>query len=560
MSRNYFLTALLFILIFNLSCTKQDNSMEDKMENLPGIAERVKAYAPTQISYDISSFTDNEKTLVKLLLEAGKMADEIFWMQTSPDAIAIRDSLAKLNTPEGKDLYEYVMINYGAYDRIYENMRFAGEGTHKRPDGGTYYPQDMTKEEFEKYVKENPAQKEELESQYTVVQRDGKKIKAVPFHLAYPTIMKIADKLDEAAKFADNPTFKNYLILRAKALRTDDYLESDMAWMDIKNSKIDIIIGPIENYEDAIFNYKTAYECVIMVKDEEASKELEFFNNHVLDFEKHLPYEQKYIREKVGTGTQINFVNVLYFGGDCQKGTKTIAASLPNDARVREAKGGGKNSMYKNMMEAKFDKIVVPIGKKILDQSLVQFIDKKSFIDFVTLHEVSHTLGRDYVFGKDSLTIRKALKEKHSAIEEAKADILSMHNHKTLLDMGIYNKEQLKKAMVTYLAGLYRSIRFGVEEAHGKANLIQLNFLFEKGAIVKNKDGKLSIKEDIFFEKVAELAKIILTIEAEGNYDGAGKLLEQYGKMTPAIDDVIKELKDVPRDLDTKYEMINSKK
>ena len=556
------LSLFIAILLFASSCTKTDDAKtkEESMTNseLPSIADRVKAYAQTDIKIDISKLTDNQKKLIQNLIEAGKIADEIFWQQNSFDAIAVRDSLTKLNNPDLKDVLEYVKINYGPYDLIHEHQRFVGEGPQKRFDGGTYYPQDMTKEEFEKYVAAHPEQKAELESQYTVVVRDGAKLKAVPFHEAYPLTMKLADKLEEAAKFADNPSFKNYLLLRAKAIRTDDYFESDMAWMDIKNSDIDIVIGPIENYEDAIFNYKTAYEAVVMVKDLDATKDLAMFNEHVLTFEKNLPYDKKYIRDKVGQGTQINFVNVAYFGGDCQKGIKTIAASLPNDPKVREAKGGGKNSMYKNMMEAKFDKIVIPIGKQILEPSLIPYLDKKAFITFVTLHEVSHTLGRDIVFGTKDVSVRKSLKEKYSAIEEAKADILGLYNHKILVDMKIYDNDYLKKTMTTYLAGLYRSIRFGAEEAHGKANLIQLNFLRESGAIVKTKDGKFAFDEKIFWTKVAELAKMLLTVEAEGDYAGAGKLMDKYSKMSDEIKQVIDSLKDIPRDLDTSYELIGT--
>ncbi|MFA6571052.1 MAG: hypothetical protein WCT77_07425 [Bacteroidota bacterium] len=531
-----------------------ENKVQEPQNGLPDIATRVNAYALTEIRADMTKLTDREKQLVRLLVEAGKLADEVFWMQTSTDAVSVRDSLKKLNSPESKDVLEYVMINYGPYDRIYDNMRFVGKGPEKRPLCGTFYPQDMTKEEFEKYIKDNPNQKDSLENQYTVVRRDRKKFVAVPYYTAYPLIEKIALKLEEAATFADNPSFKNYLLLRAKALRTDNYYDSDMAWMDIKDSKIDVVIGPIENYEDGIFNYKTAYETVVMIRDEEASKELEMFNKHIMDFEKNLPCDKKYIRDKVGTGTQINFVNVVYFGGDCQKGTKTIAASLPNDPKVRESKGGGKNSMYKNMMEAKFDKIVVPIAQEILDPSLVPFVDKKAFISFVTLHEVSHTLGRGYVYGNDALSVRKAMKERYSAIEECKADILGIYNIKHLVKFGIYNNDYAKRSMVTYLVGLYRSIRFGAEEAHGKANLIQLNFLFEKGAIKKIKDGKFTIDEAIFFDKAAELAKLVLEAEDTGDYAKAGEILEKYGKMTKDIEEVITKLKNVPRDLDTKYE------
>jgi hypothetical protein len=557
MKKFFLLVISILFVIFFLSCQKQEQPklseavMSDT--NLPSISERVKAYAPTIIKTDLSKFSDNQQKLVRLLVEAGAIADEIFWQQTSFDAIPVRDSLKNLNTPDSKDLLEYVLINYGPYDRIYGASRFTGNGPAIRPTGGTYYPADMTKTEFEQYIKSHPGQKDELESQYTVIVSDGSNLKAVPFHIAYPLAAKLADKLDEAAEYADNPSFKNYLKMRAKAIRTDDYFKSDMAWMDVKNSDIDVIIGPIENYEDALFNYKTAYEAVVMIKDAEATKELEMFNKHVLDFEKALPYDKKYIRNKVGEGSQINFENVVYFGGDCQKGIKTIAASLPNDPKVREAKGG-KNSMFKNMMEAKLEKIVVPIGQKILDPSLVSYVDKKAFVTLVTLHEVSHTLGRSTVFGNDKLTVRKALKEKFSAIEEAKADVLGLYNHKILRDMNVYNDDYVKKAIVTYIAGLYRSIRFGTEEAHGKANLIELNFLRDNGAIIRNTDSKLSYDANIFFSKVAELAKTLLTLEAEGDYNAAVKLLDKYCKMTDEQSEIIKSLKDIPRDIDTKYE------
>jgi len=553
-----YLGFILFSILVIQSCgEKQNGTKKDEAMNKlnPALQERIDLYAPVNITADISKLSANEQKVIGLLIEAGKIADEVFWKQTAPSAIPTRDSLRKLNTAEARQALDFVMINYGPYDRIDDSKRYLGIGPDKRPEGGNFYPLDMTKKEFEDFIKNNPQMKDDFESQYTVIVRENGLLKAIPYHKAYPEVFKIAEKLEEAAKYADNPSFKTYLIERAKALRTDDYFNSDMVWMDIRNSNIDVIIGPIENYEDAMFNYKTAYEAVVMVKDEVATKELELFNKHVKDFEDRLPYDKKYIRKQVGSGTQINFVNVLYFGGDCQQGTKTIACSLPNDPKVREAKGGGKNSMYKNMMEAKFDKIVVPIAEKLLEPEQAKFTNKKAFMTFVTLHEVSHTLGRGYVFGNDALSVRKALKERYSAIEECKADILGIYNQKHLFDMGIFKSDDLKKAMATYLPGLYRSIRFGAEEAHGKANLIQLNFLFEKGAIMKNSNGKFVINEDIFFEKCAELAKLVLTIEAEGNYKKAGEILEKYGKVNKDIQDAIDLLKSIPRDLNTTYKM-----
>jgi hypothetical protein len=302
-----------------------------------------------------------------------------------------------------------------------------------------------------------------------------------------------------------------------------------------------------------MFNYKTAYEAVVMVKDFEASKELDMYNENIPLFQEKLPCKKEYIGEVAGTGTFLQVVNVAYFGGDCQRGIKTIAAALPNDPKVYETKGS-KKSMYKNMMEAKFDNIVKPIASVLIDEEDFKYVDKKAFTSFVTLHEVSHTLGRGYVYGNKELPVRKALKERYSAIEECKADILGMYNHKHLFEKKLIDKDYLKKAMVTYLAGLYRSVRFGIESAHGQANMIQMNFLREKGAIYKTKSGKMKINEDIFFDKVGELAAIILNIQAEGDYNAAGKLMDKYRVMTDEIKQEISLLKKIPTDLNTTYD------
>lgn len=545
------LIAVLFTVAL-ISCGKKEQPKEKSMDNLPSIRERIEAFAPVEIKVDLSFLNDRERKVVELLVEAGKLADSIFWKQTSPDAIAIRDSLAKLNSPESKDLLKLVNIFYGPYDLVYEGLRFVGKGPELKPKGANFYPLDLTKEEFEKYVAMHPEQKEELESQYTIVVREGNRLKGIPYYRAYPEVEKIAQKLIEAANFCENETLKRYLLLRAEALRTDDYFESDMAWMDIRNSNIDVVIGPIENYEDALYNYKTAYEAIVMVKDIAATKELEIFEKNLDYFEHNLPYDKKYIRKTAGKGNVLQIMNVVFFGGDCQAGTKTIANSLPNDPRVIELKGG-KKSMFKNMMEAKFDKILVPIAEKLLEPNLVKYVDKKVFTSFVTMHEVSHTLGRGFVFGNESLTVRKALKDRYSALEECKADVVGMYNHKHLLAKGLIDENYLEKAKVTYVVGLFRSIRFGAEEAHGRANLIQLNYLREKGIISYN-NGKLTINSAGFFAGIESLANLVLKTQAEGDYEKAGEIIARYGKLDNETKKMIDLLKSVPRDIDTFYE------
>lgn len=552
MKRYSTLVMVLITAVGLLGCGKQqeDGGQMDKQDNV--VAERLPMYADTEIAVDLSGLTERQQQLIAKLVEAGRLVDEVFWMQSSHDAISARDALAAATGEAEKNDYRYLMIHYGSYDRIFEGERFTGEGADHKPAGSGFYPEDLTAEEFENYVEAHPDQKAMLESQYTVVLRDGDALKAVPYHQHYPQTKEIARLLMEASELADNPSLKKYLTLRAEAIATDDYYASDMAWMDLEGNDIDVVIGPIENYEDGLFNYKTAHECAVMVKDPDATAELQMFKQHIDAFEHALPIKEEYKRESAGSGNVLEVVNIVYFGGDYNAGVKTIAASLPNDPRVTQAKGG-KKQMYKNMMEAKFDKIVVPIAEEILASDLIPYVDRKAFTSFVTLHEVSHTLGRGYVYGNDELSVRKAMKERYSAIEETKADILGLINNRLLHEEGIVTDEQLKKTMATYVAGLFRSLRFGAEEAHGQANLVQLNWLRERNAITVNDNMTYAIDFDLFLDAAAELATEVLTIEIEGNYDGAGELLTKYGKMTDEIDSAIERLKDIPRDLNTRY-------
>lgn len=443
-------------------------------------------------------------------------------------------------------------IFYGPYTQVYDNLRFVGSFSERKPKGANFYPIDMSKEEFEQYVNKHPEWKEELESQYTIVVRNKGRLKAIPYSKAYPKIELMAQKLEEAAKYCDYESLKKYLILRATALRTDNYFESDLAWMDVKNSVIDVVIGPIENYQDELFNYKTAFEAMVMVKDQEGTKQLDMFEKNIDYFEHNLPYDKKYIRKSAGRGNILQIMNIIYFGGDCQAGTKTIANSLPNDPRVHELKGG-KKSMFKNIIEAKFEKILLPIGQKLLTEDVRGKLNKKSFTSFVTLHEISHTLGRGFVYGKDSISVRKALKGNFSAIEECKADLLGLYNHKHLYKLGLISKEFLDSTIITYVAGLFRSIRFGIESAHARANLIQLNFLKQRGSI-KYEKGKVKIVIPKILDDVRDLANLVLTIQAQGNYNEASRIIDNFAKLDAETINILKQIESVPRDLDTSYD------
>lgn len=540
---------IIVLLIAVAGCQKpKEKPMEEKSE----LQKKIDAYAKIEINVKMDHLSPREKELVNTLVKAGEIADEIFWKQTAYDAAAVRDMLKSKTDKASKEALEFVMINYGPYDRE-DRKRFIGDGPQGHPDGAAFYPADMTKEEFEKYIKANPKEEKELTGLYTVVVRENGKLKAVPYHQMYKAELEaMSALLQKASDLADNESLKKYLAARARAILTDDYYESDVLWMKLKDNNIDVVIGPIENYEDNMFNYKAAYEAAVMIKDPEGTKELQIFQSHLDALEQNLPQKKEYIRSSAGKANVLEVVNIAYFGGDFQKGIKTIAASLPNDPKVHD-EYGGKKQMYKNLMEAKFEKIVKPIGEKIVAEDFRKYIDAHSFTTFVTMHEVSHTLGRSYVYGNDKLDVRKALTDLHSAIEEAKADVLGIYNMDYFKRQGMYDEEAMKRHYVTYLVGLFRSIRFGAEEAHGKANIAQMVFLKEQGAVARDANGYWTINFEKFQSGVAALGKVLLEIEAEGNYEGAKNFLEKYGKLTDDIKADLAKMTDIPRDLNTTY-------
>jgi len=575
-----FLIMFSTVILLTVACQKGEN-VETPNDELAKLQALVNEFADIKVTADISHLTEREKLLIAKLAEAGKLCDSLFWLQSSHCAVAVRDSIAKLTgawcivrnvvasasseslekflDPKYKLLSQLIHIYYGPYNKMDENRRFVGEGAEFRPAGGGFYPEDMTREEFEAHIKNNPQDKEAFESFYTVIVRDEKgKLKAVLYHeyyKYYEYMQKLAQLMDEAVALCDNPSLKEYLKLRAKAFRTskyEDYFKSDWAWMDLKDNNIDVIIGPIESYEDALFNYKTAFEAKILVKDIEATKELEMYRRNISNFQNNLPWDKKYFVPAQADGTVLQIVNVVAYFGDCNKATKSIASALPNDPAVYEVRGG-KKSMYKNMIEAKFDKILLPIAKIMIAPEMSQYVSKKQMMSFVTLHEIAHNLGRGYVFGNDNLTVRAALKELYSPIEELKADILAVVCQKTLLDLGYITKDDMRDAMVTYLAGLFRSMRFGSQSAHGVANFMQFRYLLANGGIEKTADGHFTFNQERFFEVATELARTVLELQAKGDYNKAAELVKNYGSATPEIMKEFERIKSVPRDINSTY-------
>jgi hypothetical protein len=519
--------------------------------DINSIREKLKTYIKVDISLDLNSLPDHQKQVIEHLVAAGTIADEIFWQQSSHDAISIREQYKNQPGP----IKDYIKINYGPYDRLNGFKRFIGKGPDQKPLGAGFYPEDLSRGEFSQYLIDYPENNNIFENLYTVILRSTDGLKSQFYHQVYKSeILQITRQLEKAAKITNNGTLRSYLLERAQALKTDQYYQSDLAWMNLKDNQIDIVIGPIENYEDLLFNFKTAYEAAVMVKDIPASEELAMYKKHLYNLEKNLPVEDKYKNPTMGSENILEIVNIAYFGGDFQAGVKTIAASLPNDEKVINEKGA-KKQLYKNIMQAKFDRILLPIANLLISDNQKSLVSKNKFISQVILHEISHTIGPTYIVG-GSKSVRKALQEKYSIIEECKADILGIYAVRYFDNVFSLAKTEIAEHYITYVAGLFRSIRFGINEAHGLANLIQLNFLLKWRVITREQyTEKYSVDIESIHQTVSQLAEKLLMIEALGDYNEALKFIDNYGNLTNETFDTIKKLNKIPTDLDLKFNL-----
>jgi len=469
-------------------------------------------YTPFTLTTDVSLLTADQQKMIKLLIEAADIMDELFWY----DAYGKKDDLLEL--VENKDEKLFAMINYGPWDRLDGNAPFL-KGIGAKPAGANFYPNDMTKEEFE------ASDLKDKTSLYTYIRRDDNgDLESIPYHKMFPNqVQKVSTLLLKAAELAENEGLKTYLTLRAEAIKTDDYQTSDMAWLDMKTNQIDIVIGPIENYEDQLFGYKTAHEAYVLVKDMEWSKRLAKYAEFLPDLQKGLPVGKAYKSESPGRDTELNAYDVIYYAGDCNAGSKTIAINLPNDEEVQLA-NGTRRLQLKNAMRAKFDKILIPIADMLIDDSQRKHITFDAFFSNTMFHEVAHGLGiKNTINGKG--TARTALKEHASALEEGKADMLGLYMIKQLHAKGELTHD-LKDYYVTFMTSIFRSVRFGASSAHGKANMIRFNYFKEKAAFEKNEEtGKYKINFKNFELATDELSELILTLQGDGDYDKVATLV-----------------------------------
>jgi hypothetical protein len=492
--------------------------------------EGLMKYTPVRLTSELSVLTENERTMIPLLIEAAKAMDEVFWVE------AYGDKEELMRSAKDEDTRRFIGYNYGPWDRLAGNDPFV-EGVGPKPEGANFYPRDMTREEFEAAAAESPERAETLESLYTLVRRDGDgNLVTVPYHEAFAEQhRRAAGKLREAAALAEDPGLRRYLEARAEALLTDEYRASDMAWLDMKDNGIDVVIGPIETYEDRLFGYKASHEAYVLVKDREWSRRLSRYAELLPELQRGLPVEEKYKKEVPGTDSDLNAYDAVYYAGDCNAGSKTIAINLPNDEEVQLQKGT-RRLQLKNAMRAKFDKILVPLAGELIAEDQQKHVTFDAFFANTMFHEVAHGLGiKNTVTGKG--TVRQALRDRASAMEEGKADVLGLYMVSRLQEQGELGDVDLRDNYVTFIASIFRSIRFGASSAHGRANLVRFQFFREKDAFRRDaKTGRYRVDFDKMEEAMTALSREILTLQGNGDYEGVARFMGTYGRLGPELE------------------------
>ncbi len=530
----------MLVTLLSVSCTNNSESTQttDTIADNPLIP--VNMYVPFTLTTDLSVLSEQEKQMLPMLIEAAHIMDTLFMWQAYGDPA----ELAQLGSTDAEKTF--VRINYGPWDRLNGNRPFL-ENIGEKPLGATFYPADMTKEEFE------AAAPEHGKSLYNFVirQEDGS-LATEWYHQRFEKqLQRAASLLTDAAALAEDEGLRNYLTLRAEALLTDDFLASDLAWMDMKTNTLDIVIGPIETYEDQLFGYKASYEAYVLVKDQQWSSQLARFATMLPWLQQELPVQARYKAETPGSDADLNAYDVVYYAGDCNAGSKTIAINLPNDEQVQLEKGT-RRLQLKNAMQAKFDKILVPIAQTLIAKDQQSHITFDAFFANTMFHEVAHGLGiKNTISGKG--TVREALQNHASAIEEGKADILGIYMVRQLHQRGELGEVDLMDYYVTFMAGIFRSIRFGSSSAHGIANLLRFNFFLEQEAFTKE-GATYRVNEENFGYAIDLLSKRILTLQGDGDYDKVDRFIRDYGSIGTSLQEDLNRINEAGIPVDIIFE------
>lgn len=552
------------VLTFTVLITMISGCKKTTMETgkVPDLKTSLSRFAPVDITSDVSMLTEGDRKALVKLFEASKIFDRAYTRQVWSGNEALRQKLEADTSPEGALRLKYFNINMSPWSGIDHNEPFI-DGVPTRLAGANYYPEDMTKEEFTAWLETLPEQEKQKATGffYTIRRTVDKKLTLIPYNEEYKEFLEPAAKLlREAAALTTNASLKPFLSKRADAFLSNDYYASDVAWMDL-DSPIEPTIGPYEVYMDELFNYKAAFEAFITIRNDEETKKLASFSKQLQDIENNLPINPKYRNPKLGASAPIRVVDEVLVGGEARAGVQTAAFNLPNDERVTREKGS-KRVMLRNVQEAKFQKVLVPIASIALDANQRGKIAFEPFFTHILAHELMHGLGPHSltIDGKQT-TVRQQMKELGSAIEEAKADISGLFALQYLIDKGVVAKSTEEPMYVTYLAGAFRSVRFGINEAHGKGMALQFNYLLDAGAIeYEATTATFRVNLARMKEAAQRLTGDIMTIQAEGSYEKAKALLEKYVVIRPEMKTVLARLTDIPTDIAPSFPLVDQLK
>jgi hypothetical protein len=510
---------------------------------------RVAQFRQVQMRFHSAGLTAGERKMVEKLVDASRYLEEIFWRQSDPEGLTLYQSLAGSKTPQDQNLRRYLWINASRFDLIAENKPFVGPTP--MPPGRGFYPQDLTREQIEHYVKQHPEKKAEIYSSYTVVRWHGEELEGLPYHIAYRSFLEPAAKdLREAAELSPDPAFANFLRLRAEALLTDDYYKSDLAWLDLKDPKVDVIFAPYETYLDGLLGVKASYGAAVLVRNVEESRKLAMFQKYVPEIQDALPLPPEDRPSKHGLETPLEVMDAPYRAADLRHGYQAVADNLPNDPRIHEEKGS-KKIFFKNFMDARVDYVILPVARHLMQPEQAARASGEGYLLGTIMHEISHGLGPAYArTSSGRASIRECVGRAYAGLEEAKADTVGMFALKWLVDRGALPKDKLEEYYASYVAGLFRTVRFGTGEAHGQAEMMEFNYLSERGAIQRQPSGRYAIDYAKMPVVIADLAKELLETEATGDRQRAEKWFAKYNTMPAELKSALKSAASVPVDVD----------
>ena len=518
----------------------------------PDLDQQLAKFRHVQMPFDSKGLTARERQMVEKLVVACQYLEDIFWRQSDPEGLALYQALASSQNPRDVKLRRYLFINASRFDLLKENQPFVGKDP--MPPGRGFYPAGLTQPQIEQYVKEHPDQKAQIYNQFTVVRWHGKDLETIPYRIAYRSWLEpAAAALREAAKLSDDADFAKFLTLRADALLSDDYYPSDIAWLELKNPKFDLIWAPYETYLDGLLGVKGSYGASVLVRNETETQKLALFQKYVPEIQDALPLAAEDRPSMRGLETPMEVMDAPYRTGDLLHGYQAVADNLPNDPRVHEAKGS-KKIFFKNFMDARVNYVILPVAKQLLRADQATKVTGAGYLQSTVMHEIAHGLGPAYArTAAGKVSIREAIGPAFSGLEEAKADVVGMYGLKWLVDNGVLPKERLEEFYASYVGGMFRTVRFGVGEAHGQAEMMEFNYLSEQGAIQRDNSGRYTIDYAKMPAAVATLAKELLEIEATGDRSRAENWFKKYGQMPDALRTALQSASSVPVDVEPVY-------